>query len=66
MERQPRPAETVPAVEPDARTKGGRTRECILDVAYAAIVRKGFAGRAALPGNCWFAFSPRTTRSWTS
>ena len=44
MERQPRPAETVPAVESDARTKGERTRERILDAAYDAIIHKGFAG----------------------
>jgi AcrR family transcriptional regulator len=36
---------TLPVVqfEPKPRTKGERTRERILDVAYAAIVRKGFA-----------------------
>jgi TetR/AcrR family transcriptional regulator, transcriptional repressor for nem operon len=36
---------TTPAVqlEPDARTKGARTRERILDVAYDAIVHKGYA-----------------------
>jgi AcrR family transcriptional regulator len=37
--------QTVPAVqlEPAARTKGERTRTRILDVAYDAIVHKGFA-----------------------
>ena len=44
MEQHPRPAETVPAVESDARTKGERTRERILDAAYDAIIHKGFAG----------------------
>lgn len=36
---------TRPAVQlaPDARTKGERTRERILDIAYDAIVHKGFA-----------------------
>ena len=36
---------TKPAVqfEPEARTKGERTRERILDVAYESIVQKGFA-----------------------
>jgi AcrR family transcriptional regulator len=44
MAHQPRPAETVPAVESEARTKGERTRERILDFAYDAIIHKGFAG----------------------
>jgi TetR/AcrR family transcriptional repressor of nem operon len=44
MEQQPRPAETVPAVESESRTKGERTRDRILDVAYDAIIHKGFAG----------------------
>jgi AcrR family transcriptional regulator len=44
MEHQSRAAETVPTVESDARTKGERTRERILDVAYDAIIHKGFAG----------------------
>ena len=44
MEQQPRPAETVPAVESEGRTKGERTRDRILDVAYDAIIHKGFAG----------------------
>src|SRR5918992_3640409 len=36
---------TAPAVqlEPAARTKGERTRQRILDIAYDAIVHKGFA-----------------------
>jgi AcrR family transcriptional regulator len=36
---------TAPAVqfEPEARTKGERTRERLLDTAYEAIVQKGFA-----------------------
>src|SRR5690606_13922329 len=42
--RQPHPAETVPTVESDARSKGERTRERILDFAYDAIIHKGFAG----------------------
>ena len=37
-------AETVPAVQSEAPTKGSRTRERILDVAYDAIIHKGFAG----------------------
>lgn len=44
MSQQPRPVETVPAVESDAPTKGKRTRERILDCAYDAIIHKGFAG----------------------
>ena len=44
MEQQPRPAETVPAVESEGRTKGERTRDRILDFAYDAIIHKGFAG----------------------
>lgn len=44
MAEQPLPAETVPAVESGARSKGERTRERILDAAYEAIIRKGFAG----------------------
>ena len=42
MDQQPQPAETVPAVE--SRTKGERTRERILDLAYDAIIHKGFSG----------------------
>ena len=44
MAQQPQPAETVPTVESGAPTKGERTRERILDVAYDAIIHKGFAG----------------------
>jgi len=38
------PAETVPEVKLETSTKGGRTRERILDVAYDSIIHKGFAG----------------------
>jgi len=34
---------TVPEVQSDARTKGERTRERILDLTYEAVIRKGFA-----------------------
>jgi TetR/AcrR family transcriptional repressor of nem operon len=44
MEHQSRPVKTVPAVKSDGRTKGERTRERILDLAYDAIIHKGFAG----------------------
>ena len=44
MQQQPSPAETVPTVESEGRTKGERTRDRILDVAYDAIIHKGFAG----------------------
>ena len=44
MNQQPQAAETVPAVESGGPTKGERTRERILDVAYDAIIHKGFAG----------------------
>jgi AcrR family transcriptional regulator len=44
MAQQPQPAETVPTVESGGPTKGERTRERILDVAYDAIIHKGFAG----------------------
>jgi TetR/AcrR family transcriptional regulator, transcriptional repressor for nem operon len=44
MDQQPQPVETVPAVKSDGRTKGERTRERILDLAYDAIIHKGFAG----------------------
>lgn len=37
------PEKTVPPVQSDARTKGERTRERILDIAYEAVIRKGFA-----------------------
>ena len=37
-------AETAPAVQSEAPTKGGRTRDRILDVAYDSIIHKGFAG----------------------
>src|SRR3982751_3745406 len=37
------PAETVPAVQSEPRTKGERTRDRILDITYDAIVQKGFA-----------------------
>lgn len=44
MNHQPRPVETVPAVESGGLTKGERTRERILDFAYDAIIHKGFSG----------------------
>jgi TetR/AcrR family transcriptional repressor of nem operon len=44
MDQQPQPVETVPAVKSDGRTKGERTRERLLDLAYDAIIHKGFAG----------------------
>ena len=44
MDQPPQPVETVPSVKSDARTKGERTRERILDLAYDAIIHKGFAG----------------------
>jgi TetR/AcrR family transcriptional regulator, transcriptional repressor for nem operon len=44
MEQTPRPAETVPSVESAGLTKGERTRERILDLAYDAIIHKGFSG----------------------
>ena len=44
MDQQSRPAETVPAVESPGRSKGERTRERILDLAYDAIIHKGFSG----------------------
>ena len=44
MEHQSQPVETVPAVKSDGRTKGERTRKRILDLAYDAIIHKGFAG----------------------
>ena len=44
MEQASRPAETVPTVESGGLTKGERTRERILDLAYDAIIHKGFAG----------------------
>jgi len=44
MDQQPQPVETVPAVKSDGRTKGERTRERILDLAYDAIIHKGFSG----------------------
>jgi len=34
---------TVPEVQPDARSKGERTRERILELTYEAVIRKGFA-----------------------
>ncbi|MEW5685338.1 MAG: TetR/AcrR family transcriptional regulator [Pseudomonadota bacterium] len=34
---------TVPAVQSDSRTKGERTRERLLDLAYESVIRKGFA-----------------------
>lgn len=34
---------TVPAVQSEPRSKGERTRERILDLAYEAVIRKGFA-----------------------
>jgi AcrR family transcriptional regulator len=37
------PEKTIPSVQPEARTKGERTRERILDVTYDAVIRKGFA-----------------------
>jgi len=37
------PEETAPAVQFEPRTKGERTRDRILDVAYEAVIRKGFA-----------------------
>lgn len=36
-------AKTVPAVQSDPRTKGEKTRERILELAYEAVIRKGFA-----------------------
>jgi TetR/AcrR family transcriptional repressor of nem operon len=44
VNQQPQAAETVPAVESGGPTKGERTRERILDIAYDAIIHKGFAG----------------------
>ena len=44
MDQPTQPVETVPSVKSDARTKGERTRERILDLAYDAIIHKGFAG----------------------
>ena len=44
MEQAPRPVETVPTVESAGLTKGERTRERILDLAYDAIIHKGFSG----------------------
>ena len=43
MNHQPQPVETVPAVEPAGRSKGERTRERLMDLAYESIVEKGFA-----------------------
>jgi TetR/AcrR family transcriptional regulator, transcriptional repressor for nem operon len=37
------PAKTAPAVQLEARSKGERTRERILDLTYEAVIRKGFA-----------------------
>lgn len=37
------PEKTVLAVQSEARTKGERTRERILDLTYEAVIRKGFA-----------------------
>jgi TetR/AcrR family transcriptional repressor of nem operon len=37
------PEKTAPAVQLDARTKGERTRDRILDLTYDAVIRKGFA-----------------------
>jgi len=37
------PEKTVPEVQSEARTKGERTRERILDLTYEAVIRKGFA-----------------------
>src|SRR5689334_8152125 len=34
---------TAPAVQSEPRTKGARTRERILELAYEAVIRKGFA-----------------------
>ena len=34
---------TAPSVQSDPRTKGERTRERILELAYDAVIRKGFA-----------------------
>lgn len=34
---------TVPQVQPEALSKGGRTRAKLLDLAYDALIRKGFA-----------------------
>lgn len=39
----PTPEKTVLSVQSEARTKGERTRERILDLAYEAVIRKGFA-----------------------
>ena len=36
-------AKTAPAVQSDPRTKGEKTRERILELAYDAVIRKGFA-----------------------
>lgn len=36
-------AETAPTVQLEARSKGERTRDRILDIAYEAVIRKGFA-----------------------
>ena len=37
------PEKTVPTVQSEARTKGARTRDRILDITYEAVIRKGFA-----------------------
>jgi TetR/AcrR family transcriptional regulator, transcriptional repressor for nem operon len=37
------PEKTVPQVQSDARSKGERTRERLLDLTYDAVIRKGFA-----------------------
>jgi len=36
-------AKTAPAVQSEPRSKGERTRDRILDLAYEAVIRKGFA-----------------------
>ena len=36
-------AKTVPEVQSPALSKGARTRERLLDLAYEAVIRKGFA-----------------------
>lgn len=37
------PHKTAPAVQPEPRSKGARTRERILELAYESVIRKGFA-----------------------
>ncbi|MXO58665.1 TetR family transcriptional regulator [Altererythrobacter salegens] len=44
MTQQLQSAETVPVVESANLSKGERTRERILDIAYDSIIHKGFAG----------------------